>query len=232
MSIVRFKLSRLQFCALTGLSSTTLDNRVRANQLPLAFGLQTPAVVGEYHPIDVVANALADTLVERGFGREAATSILTKFHEVWLFALTRAEWEMSAVGRDERRKVTWERLIYFAVARIGRGKGETFRAAAGLADEALAKLRQADPTADVVLINIHAVLGAVVDAFHEHDLLGQVSMFTRPRSHPEFPEWWAEIERYRQQSLDRVKTRVRVRRERARATRQAMAKKPREWESA
>jgi hypothetical protein len=231
MSIVRFKLNRPQFCDLTGLSSTNLDNRTRANQLALAFGLQTPAVVGEYHPIDVIANALADVMVERGFAREVAVSILRDYHQTWLLALTRAEWEMSAVGLNERGEVTWERLIYFAVARIGRGKGETFHAAAGLPDEVLKELRQANPTADVVLINIHAVLSAVVAAFHEHDLLGQVSMFTRPRSHPEFPEWWAEIERYRQQSLDRVKTRVRVRRERARATRQAMAKKPREWES-
>jgi hypothetical protein len=222
------RLNRQQFCALTGLSSPNLDNRTRANQLALAFGLQTPAVVGEYHPLDVFANALADALVERGFARETAARILREHHETWLLALTRAESEPSMVGRDARKEIIWERQIYFAVARSGSGKGESFRAAAGLPDEALQELRAAGPAADMVFINIDDVLEVVLDAFYETGLAESVMRFTRPRSHPEFPEWRAEIERYRQQSIDRVKTRERVRRERGRAIRQATAKMQRE----
>jgi hypothetical protein len=226
------KLNRQQFCALTGLSSPNLDNRTRADQLAFSFGLQTPAVVGEYHPLDVFANALADALVERGFARETAVRILREHHETWLLGLTRAEWEMSAVCLDARGERIWERLIYFAVARSVSGKGESFRTAAGLPDQAVEKLRQAGAAADMVLVNIHDVLNVVRDAFYENDLLekfvvgpgSNMPMFTRPRSHPEFPEWRAEIERYRQQSIDRVKTRERVRRERSRAARQAAAK--------
>jgi hypothetical protein len=104
-----------------------------------------------------------------------------------------------------------------------------FRAAAGLPDQALEELHQAGPVADMVFVNIHDVLQVVLDAFYEKGLLESVNMFTRPRSHPEFPEWRAEIERYRQQSIDRVKTRERVRRERSRATRQVVAKMQRQW---
>jgi hypothetical protein len=198
--------------------------------LALAFGLQTPAVVGEYHPLDVFANALADRLVELGFARETAASILREHHETWLLGLTRAEWEPSMASYNARGERIAERLIYFAVARSGRGKGEVFRAAAGLPDQALEELRWADPVAgDIVLVNIYDVLGVVVAAFHENGLLESVMMFTRPRWHPEFPEWRAEIERYRQQSIDRLKTRERVRRERGRAIRQATAKMQREW---
>src|SRR5215831_9958420 len=217
------KLNRRQFCALTGLSSPNLDNRTRANQLALAFGLQTPAVVGEYHPLDVFANALADALVERGFARETAARILREHHETWLLALTRAEWEPSMVAHDARGKRIAERLIYFAVARTGRGS-EVFRTAAGLPDEALEELRRAGAAGDMTFINIHDVLDVVLDAFYENELLESVMMFTRPRRHPEFPEWRGEIERYRQQSIDRVKTRGRMRRERVRAVRRAAAK--------
>jgi hypothetical protein len=226
------KLNRQQFCALTGLSSTNLDNRTRANQLALAFGLQTPAVVGQYHPFDVFANALADALVERGFARETAARIMREHHETWLLGLTRAEWELSGVGYDARGERIWDTEIYFAVARSGCGKDEVFRAAAGLADQALRDLRRTEPAADMVFVNIHDVLDVVRGAFHENDLLeklvvgpgANMPLFTRPRSHPEFPEWRAEIERYRQQSIDRVKTRERVRRERSRAVRQAATK--------
>jgi hypothetical protein len=233
------KLNRQQFCALTGLSSPNLDNRTRASQLALAFGIQMPAVVGEYHPLDVFANALADALAERGFARETAARIVREHHETWLLGLTRAEWEFRMVSYDQHgEKIEPTREIYFALARFpgGCGKGESFRAAAGLPDEALAELRQAGPAADMVLVNIHEVLDVVRDAFYENDLLEQfvvgpgsnMPLFTRPRSHPEFPEWRAEIERYRQQSIDRVKTRERVRRERSRAVRQAAAKMQRE----
>src|SRR5262249_46649666 len=160
-------LNRSQFCALTGLSSPNLDNRTRANQLALAFGLQTPAVVGEYHPLDVFANALADALVERGFARETAALILREHHERWLLGLTRAEWEFSAVGYNARGERIWDTEIYFAVARSGCGKDEAFRAAAGLADQALEELRQACPAADIVFINVHNVLSVVHEAFYE-----------------------------------------------------------------
>jgi hypothetical protein len=230
------KLNRQQFCALIGLSSPNLDNRTRANQLALAFGLQTPAVVGEYHPLDVFVNALADALVERGFARETAARILREHHETWLLGLTRAEWELSGVGYNARKERIWDTEIYFAVARSGCGKDEVFRVAAGLADQALEELRQAGPAADIVFVNIHDIRSVVLDAFYENDLLEKfvvgpgfhMPAFTRPRSHHEFPEWRAEIERYRQQSIDRVNTRERVRRERSRAIRQAAAKMQRE----
>jgi hypothetical protein len=230
------KLTRQQLCALTGLTSANLDNRTRSNQLPLGFGLQSSAVVGEYHPIDVFANALGDALCERGYPRETATGILREFHETWLLGLTRAEWELSTVARNEHGETIWQRQIYFGVGRIGRGKGESFRAAAGLPDQVLEELRKAGPAADMVFVNMHNVLNVVRDAFYENGLLekyvigpgANMPMFTRTRSHPEFPEWRAEIERYRQQSIDRVKTRERVRRERARAARQAVRKLQRE----
>jgi hypothetical protein len=230
------KLNRHQFCALTGLSSPNLDNRTRANQLAFAFGLQTPAVVGEYHPLDVFANALADALAERGFAREIAARILREHHEKLLLGLTRAEWELSGVGYNARGERIWDTQIYFAVARSGCGNDQVFRAAAGLADQALEELRQAGTATDIVFVNVHDVLSVVRDAFHENDLLekfvvgpgANMPLFTRPRSHPDFPEWRAEIERYRQQSIDRVKTRERVRRERGRAVRQAAAKMERE----
>ena len=131
------------------------------------------------------------------------------------------------VSYNARGERIAERLIYFALARTGHSEGEVFRAAAGLPDQALEELRQAGPVGDMVFVNIHDVLHVVVDAFYQNGLLDSVMMFTRPRSHPEFPEWRAEIERYRQQSIDRLKTRERVRRERGRAIRQASAKKQR-----
>ena len=231
-------LNRNEFCRLLGLSYANLDNRTRASQLALGFGLTTPAVMGAYHPLDVFANALADALVERGFARETAVRILREHHETWLLGLTRAEWEPSMVGHNARRERIYERQIYFAVARSGRGNGESFRAAAGLPDQAMQELRQVAPAGDMVFVNIHDVLNVVLDAFHENDLLEEfvvgpgsnMPVFTRPRSHPEeFAEWRTEIERYRQQSIDRVKTRERVRRKRSRAVRQAAAKMQREW---
>jgi hypothetical protein len=230
------KLNRQQFCALTGLSSPNLDNRTRADQLALAFGLQTPAVVGKYHPLDVFANALAAALVKKGFARETAVRILREHHETLLLGLTRAEWEQSMVSYNARGERIAERLIYFGVAHTGRGKGEAFRTAAGLPDQVLEELRKAGAAGDMTFINIHDVLSVVIDAFYENDLLEKFVVapgpFTRPRSHPEFPEWRAEIERYRQQSIDRVKTRERVRRERGRAARQAVAKMQRQRERA
>jgi hypothetical protein len=202
-------------------------------------------VVGEYHPLDVFANALADALVKWGVAREAAARIVREHHETWLLGLTRAEWELRIVTYDqlgEKIESSSTREIYFALAPFpgGRNRGESFRAAAGLPDEALAALRQAGPPADIVLINIHEVLDVVRDAFYENGLLekfvvgpgANMPLFTRPRSHPEFPEWRAEIERYRQQSIDRVKTRERVRRERSRAAHQAVAKMQRQRERA
>src|SRR5262249_933288 len=219
------------------LSYANLDNRTRASQLALGFGLTTPAVMGAYHPLDVFANALADALVERGFARETAVRILREHHETWLLGLTRAEWELSGVSYNARGEKIWERQIYFAVARSG---GESFRAATGLPDQAMQELRQVGPAADMVFLNIHDVLHVVLDAFYENDLLEEfvvgpgsnMPVFTRPRSHAEFPQWRAEIERYRQQSIDRVKTRERVRRGRSRAARQAAAKMQRERERA
>ena len=200
--------------------------------MALAFGLQTPAVINEYHPLDVFANALVD----RGFAREIAVRILREHHETWLLGLTRAEWELSGVGYDAPRERIWDTEIYFAVARSGSGKSETFRAAAGLSNQAMEELRTG-PAADMVFVNIHDVLNLVLDAFYENDLLekfvvgpasaSHMKVFTRPRSHCEFPEWRAEIERYRQQSIDRVKTREQLRRERRRA-----AKMQRQRESA
>ncbi|HEY2528340.1 MAG TPA: hypothetical protein VGJ20_10400 [Xanthobacteraceae bacterium] len=216
-------LTRNEFCALTGLSYANLDNRTRAGQLALAFGLTKPAVMGEYHPMDVFANALADALVERGFPRETAVHILLKYHETWLLGLTRAEWELGMVSYNARGERIAERQIYFTVARTGRGKAEMFRTAAGLPDEALEDLRQGGPATDMVFVNVHDALHAVRDAFYENDLLEEfvvgpganMPIFTRhPKSKAEFDAWREEIRQYREQSIDRLKTRERARQER------------------
>jgi hypothetical protein len=227
---MKAKVSRGQICSLLGLTSTNLDNRVRNSQLALAFGLQAPADRGEYHPLDVFVNKLADALVERGFARETATELLRDYHEVWLSALTRAEWEPSMVRYNCRHEIVGGRAIYLAIARevdAKRGR-ESFYVVQGLRDEAMAALDE-KPAADMVFVRIADVLNDTLDAFEEAGLLnwlmdGKPDVFTRPRSHPEFPEWRAEIERVRQQSVDRLKTRDRVKRERDRAVRQAIAK--------
>src|SRR5215472_3449216 len=154
-------LNRNQFATLIGSTYGNIDNLTRAEQLAFAFGLTAPAVMGWYHPCDVAANALADALVERGFARETAVRILREHHETWLLGLTRAEWEPSMVGHNARGERIYERQIYFAVARSGRGNGESFRAAAGLPDQAMRELRQVEPAADMVFINIHDVLNVV-----------------------------------------------------------------------
>jgi hypothetical protein len=241
------KLSRLQFCSLVGITSHNLDNRARANQLSLAFGLQAPAVLGEYHPLDVFCHKLADALVERGFVRETATAILREHNETWLLALTKAEshpsaemvaWEPSGEMFDLRHAISREQKIYFAVAREKDAKSgaETYHAAQGLPEEALAALGEAmgeKPAADMVFVRIPDVLSDTLDAFKKTGLFewlmeGEPEPFTRRREHPEFAEWRAEIERLRQQSIDRLKTRDRVKRERRSAVRKAMAKIQRE----
>jgi hypothetical protein len=233
------KLNRSQICELLGLTSTNLDNRVRNAQLALAFGLQTPADRGEYHPLDVFANKLADRLVERGFARETATALLREHNETWLLALTSAEWRRSRemVGWepseemfDLRHAISRERSIYFAIGREKDAKSgaETHHAAQGHPDEALAELVKAlgeQPASDMVFVRIPDVLTDTLEAFRENGLLdwlmeGEPDLFTRPRGHPEFPEWRAEIERLRQQSIDRLRTRDRVKR----AVRMAIAK--------
>ena len=214
-------LNRNQFATLIGSTYGNIDNLTRAEQLAFAFGLTAPAVMGWYHPCDVAANALADALVERGFARETAVRIVREHHETWLHALTRAEWEMHIVAFNTRgEKIEPTREIYFAVVHVGRGKkGEIFRAAAGLPDEALEELRAGGVAKDMVFINVHDVLDAVLDAFYENDFLEKFVMgpganmpvFTWHPRHPEFQAWREEIARYRQQSIDRVKTRERVR---------------------
>jgi hypothetical protein len=185
--------------------------------------------MGSYHPIDVIANRLADALVERGFARENAVRIVREHHEVWLLALTRAEWELRIVAYDSKGEKIEDnptREIYFAVARMGGGrKDEIFRAAAGLPDEALETLREDGAAQDMVFINIHHVLDGARDAFFENNLLDEfvvgpgsnMPIFTLHPKHPQFQAWREEISRYRQQSIDRVKMRERVRRERKRA---------------
>jgi len=230
--------TRGQICDLLGLTSTNLDNLVRNNQFPLAFGLQAPAARGEYHVLDVFANKFADALVERGFPRETATAILRDHHETWLLGLTRAEWEPSGVmykcrhevGQECRREIAKERMIYLAVAREKDAKSgrESFHVAQGLPAEAMAALNKAlgeKPAADMVFIRILDVLNDTFDAFEETGLFewlmeGKPDVFTRPRSHAEFPEWRAEIERVRQQSVDRLKMRDRVKRAVRQAKRQ------------
>jgi hypothetical protein len=234
MKDMKKKLSRPQFCNLIGVTSHNLDNRTRADQLSLAFGLQAPAVLGEYHRLDVFCHKLADALVERGFARETATAILREHWELWLLGLTRAEWEPSAVCYDPRLGITGERMIFFAVAREAE---DVFHIAVGLPEEAIEALRKSlggKQPVDMVFIRIADVLSDTLDAFQENGLVEWLSgekgadFFTRPRGHREFPEWWAEIERLRQQSIDRLKTRVRVKRERRSAVRKAMTKIQRE----
>jgi hypothetical protein len=215
-------LNRNEFARLIGSTYSNVDNLTRAGQLALAFGLTTPAMMGIYHPLDVFANALAVALVERGYARETAVRIVREHHETWLHALTRAEWELHMVSFNARgEKIEPTREIYFALARVGRGKkGEIFRAAAGLPDQALEKLRKGGAPLDMVFVNVHDVLHEVREAFYENDLLekfvvgpgANMPLFTRHSGHAEFQTWREEIVRYCQQSVDRVKTRECVRR--------------------
>ena len=98
--------------------------------------------------------------------------------------------------------------------------GEIFRAASGLPDQVLAELRTGGVAQDMGFINVHEVLDAVLDAFYENNLLevfvmgpgANMPVFTRHPSHVEFQTWREEIASYRQQSIDRLQTRERVRR--------------------
>ena len=227
-------LNRKEFAALIGSSYANLDNLTRAGQLAHAFGAPAAAEQGSYHPMDVIANRLADKLVERGFARENAVRIVGEHHEVWLLALTRAEWELRVVAQDakgEKIEGPPTREIYFAVARMGGGRNdEVLRAAAGLPDEALEILRKDGAAQDMVFINMHLVLDGARDAFYENGLLDEflvgpgsnMPIFTLHPRHPQFQAWREEIARHRQQSIDRVKMRERVRRERKRANAAAM----------
>jgi hypothetical protein len=93
------------------------------------------------------------------------------------------------------------------------------RVAAGLPDQALEELRKNGAALDMVFINVHEVLNAVRDAFYENDLLevfvigpgSNIPFFARHPGHTECQSWRESVARYRQQSIDRLKTRERVR---------------------
>lgn len=208
-------LNRDQFSRLRRSSYENIDNLRGAGLLPLAFGLTVPAAHGEYHPADVVAGALADALVARRFPRETAVRVVSELFEIWWAALSDAEWQLHGASFDARGKRVAEwGFSYFAVARIRRGKGKTdvFRAAAGPHDRALNEVRQAGPIGlveDIALVGMDDVLEGVREAFYENDLIDALDgrMFTRPRGHPEFERWKAEVDDYRRRSREREQAR-------------------------
>ncbi len=86
------RINRTQLLAVSGWSTIDLDNRVRHNQVALAFGLTLPAESGAYIGADAFTLKLSDALVDAGFPRTlAARFVLAAFDKIWR-GVERVEW--------------------------------------------------------------------------------------------------------------------------------------------
>jgi hypothetical protein len=245
------KISRARLLAVTGWSTTDLDNRAHANQLALAHGLTLPAANGVYLGLDCFALLLSDALVEAGFARALAARFVRESHEKWLHGLERVEWpqmhpppvpfKWAPTKRAIDEGVTAfppDAEIYFAIAKNPDGD---FQAASGtLLDIVgeLAAMISAAPAGGpthITHVNLRHMNEVTLAAAAQAGVdLG--TPFTRPIGHSEHREWYAAVEVHRALSFARLKVRrppgparakanaKRQRRERSRAARQAVAK--------
>jgi len=220
------KISRAQLLAVTGWSTTDLDNRAHANQLALAHGLTLPAANGVYIGLDCFALLLSDALVDAGFTRALAARFVRESHENWLNGLARIEWpklhpppvpfEWAPTKRARDEGITAfppDAEIYFA---IGQHPDGNFQAASGTMLDIVRELALAvhshpaaapgTPTHIIRHVNVRSVREITLAAAAKAGVdLG--APFTRPDGHPQDREWYAMVAVHRALSLARLKVR-------------------------
>jgi hypothetical protein len=220
------KISRAQLLAVTGWSTTDLDNRVHANQLAFAHGLTLPAANGVYIGLDCFALLLSDALVKAGFARALAARFVRESHEKWLHGLERVEWPElypppepmrwapTKLALDEGAPVPPpDAEIYFAIGQYPDGN---FQAASGTILDIVRELALAAHTRPAVApgtpayivrhVHVRSVRETTLAAAEKAGVdLG--APFTRPRGHPEHRDWYAAVEVLRALSEARLKVR-------------------------
>jgi len=218
------KISRAQLLAVTGWSTTDLDNRAHANQLALAHGLTLPASNGAYIGVDCFALLLSDALVEAGFTRALAARFVRESHEQWLHGLERVEWpqmhpppvpfEWAPTKRAIDEGVTVpppDAEIYFAVAKNPNGdfqavNGTLLDIVGELARGPMSRAAPAGAPTHITNVNLRHIKEVTLAAAAKAGVdLG--APFTRPDGHPQHREWYAAVAVHRALSLARLKGR-------------------------
>jgi len=196
------KISRAQLLAVTGWSTTDLDNRAHASQLALAHGLTLPAANGVYIGLDCFALLLSDALVDAGFTRALAARFVRESHEKWLNGVARIEWPElhpppepwtwypTKLAIDEGVPVPPpDAEIHFAIGQYPDGN---FHAASGTLLDIVRELAAMTRAVPKLITTRHlrqvyeTTLAAAAKAGVD---LG--APFTRPDGHPLHRDWYA-----------------------------------------
>jgi len=84
-------LPRDAFCALIGVKSATLSQRMHSGEQALAFGLSKPAHINEYQYLDGAAAILASMMNRAGLDLKSSADVVRERWDDWLTLLIRVE---------------------------------------------------------------------------------------------------------------------------------------------